>query len=137
MGREAFAPLRAALRSDDPVLRKEALRSIGKLKARAPLDTRAVLPLLLAGMADPDKDVRVVAATYLGILHDDPERSVPVLVSGLSDDDVEVRRASATALGSFETGAEQALPELRKAARDRDQDLAREAGLALVKLQKQ
>jgi HEAT repeat protein len=137
MGREAFGPLREALAREDPVVRREALRSIGKLKTRAPLDTGAVLPLLIAGMQDRDKGVRTVAATYLGILHEDPERAVPALVSGLADDDVEVRRASATALGSFERGTEEALPELRKAARDRDEDLAREAGLALVKLQKQ
>ena len=45
MGRSAFGPLRDALSSEDPVVRREALRSIGKLKERAPLDARAVLPL--------------------------------------------------------------------------------------------
>jgi HEAT repeat protein len=137
MGPEAFVPLRDALGSPDPLVRKEALRSIGKLKARGPLESDTVLPLLLDGMRDHDEDVRVVAATYLGILHESPERSVPALVTGLADENTEVRRASATALGSFEEGAEGAIPELRKAARDRDQDVAREAGLALVKLQKQ
>ena len=50
MGRGAFSPLRDALASDDPVVRREALRSIGKLKERAPLDARAVLPLLISGV---------------------------------------------------------------------------------------
>jgi HEAT repeat protein len=137
MGPEAFPPLRDALDSPNPLVRKEALRSIGKLKERGPLDPEVVLPILLDGMRDPDKDVRIVAATYLGILHESPERSVPALIEGLRDENPEVRRASATALGSFEEGAEEAIPELRRAARDRDPDLAREAGLALVKLRKQ
>jgi HEAT repeat protein len=137
MGAEAFTPLRDALDSPDPLVRKEALRSIGKLKERGPLDSAIVLPILLDRMHDPDKDVRIVAATYLGILHESPARSVPALIDGLTDENPEVRRASATALGSFEEGAEEAIPELRKAARDRDPDLAREAGLALLKLRKQ
>jgi HEAT repeat protein len=136
MGREAFGPLRGALTSEDPVVRREALRSLGKLKTRAPLDSRAVLPILVRAMRDDDKEVRTVAATYLGIIHEDPEASVPVLVGGLTDADIEVRRASATALGSFPQGAESAVPELRNAAKDRDEDLAREAGIALIKLQK-
>ena len=52
MGRGAFGPLRDALSSEDPDVRREALRSIGKLKERAPLDAGAVLPLLI----DRDKD---------------------------------------------------------------------------------
>lgn len=136
LGPDAFPPLRDALASLDPAVRAEALRSLGKLKARAPLEASAVLPLLLRGMQDEGKDVRAVAATYLGILHEDPDRSVPALLAGLADPDVEVRRASATALGSFGSAAEAAVPELRRAARDDDKDLAREAGLALIKLQK-
>ena len=54
MGRKAFAPLRQAASSTDPVVRREAIRSIGKLKERAPLDAKAVVPLLLAGLLDPD-----------------------------------------------------------------------------------
>jgi HEAT repeat protein len=135
MGRKAFAPLRDALTSDEPVVRREALRSIGKLKERAPLDTNAVLPLLLAGLQDADPAVRGVAATYLGIIHEGGDAAVPALVAALQDPDVEVRRASAEALGSFGAQAESALPALRKASSDKDPEVAREAGLAIVKLQ--
>ena len=135
MGPKAFEPLRAALSSDDPVLRQEALRSIGKLRTRAPLSVHAVVPLLIDGMLDEDTGVRVVAATYLGILNDDPAASVPALIQGLEDPEIEVRRASATALGSFEKGATPALAALRKAAGDRDPELAREAGRALLRIQ--
>ena len=136
MGRKAFAPLRKAAASDDPVVRREALRSIGKLKERAPLDAAAVVPLLLEGLADPDPTVRTVAATYLGILHEEPVTVIPALVEALKDEEPGVRSAAASALGSFAPDkAQAAVPALKKATGDRDQDVAREAGVALVKLQ--
>jgi HEAT repeat protein len=135
MGREAFTPLQTALASDDPAVRREALRSIGKLRARAPLHTDEVLRLLLAGLRDETEGVRAVAATYLGIIHEQPDAVVPALIAGLEEDPaLEVRRASATALGSFGEKARSAEPALRVAAGDRDEDLAREAGLALIRL---
>jgi HEAT repeat protein len=135
MGPAAFPPLRAALESADPGVRREALRSIGKLKERAPLEPAAVLPLLLSGMSDADPGVRTVAATYLGIIHEGGKPAVGALVAALSDPEAEVRRAAATALGSFGAPALPALPALKKAATDPDENVAREAGLALVKLQ--
>jgi hypothetical protein len=135
MGPDAFEPLREGLTSEDPVVRRESLRSIGKLKDRAPLETAAVLPLLLAGLKDPDAGVRAVGATYVGIIHEGAGTAVPALVEGLQDPEVEVRRASAEALGSFGPAASAAMPALRKAAADKDQDVAREAGLAIIKLQ--
>lgn len=135
MGREAFPPLRDALGNTDPVVRREALRSIGKLKDRAPLELAVVLPLLIAGMADLDPGVRAVGATYLGIIHEGPEDAIPALEKGLVDPDAEVRRSSAAALGSFGAEAARALPALRKASTDRNEDVAREAGRTIVKLQ--
>jgi len=135
MGRGAFGPLREAAGSDDPVVRREALRSLGKLKDRAPLDARAVVPLLIGGATDADPGVRAVAATYLGIIHEGGANAVDVLIAGLKDPEVDVRRASATALGSFGEQAAGALPALRKAAGDSDPEVAREAGVTLVKLQ--
>jgi HEAT repeat protein len=137
MGRTAFAPLREALRSDDPVVRREALRSIGKLKERAPLDARAVLPLLIGATADPDPGVRTVAATYLGIIHEGGSEAVRALIDALKDPEPDVRRAAASALGSFGPEAAPAVPALRKAAGDADPDVAREAAVTLVKLQPQ
>jgi HEAT repeat protein len=136
MGGGALAPLRDALSSGDPVVRREALRSIGKLKDRAPLDAGAVLPLLFRAIVDPDAGVRAVAATYLGIVREGGPKAVAALVEGLADPEADVRRTSAAALGSFGADAESALPALRKAAAaDVDPDVAREAGVALVKLQ--
>jgi HEAT repeat protein len=134
MGRDAFPPLRGALDSTDPIVRREALRSIGKLRFRAPLDGTDVVKLLDRGMTDQDPGVRTVAATYLGILHEDPTVSVPTLTAALDDPDLTVRRAAASALGSFGEAGRPALPALRKAAANSDDDLAREAGRAIVRI---
>ncbi|HEX6974111.1 MAG TPA: HEAT repeat domain-containing protein [Vicinamibacterales bacterium] len=135
MGSGAFAPLRDAAQGSDPVVRREALRAIGKLKGRAALDSDAVLPLLVHGMADEDAGVRAIAATYLGIIHEGGAAAVEALMDGLKDEEPEVRRCSATALGSFGADAAPALPALRRAMGDSDQEVAREAGVAVVKLQ--
>jgi HEAT repeat protein len=135
MGSAAFPALRLALGSADPGVRREALRSIGKLKERAPLAAAEILPLLVASMSDEDPGVRTVAATYLGIIHEGGKPAITALVTGLSDVEADVRSASAAALGSFGAAATPALPALKKAANDPDENVAREAGLALVKLQ--
>jgi HEAT repeat protein len=136
MGPDAFAPLRHALSSRDAEVRAEALRSLGKLSERAPLAPSMVLPLLLDGMRDPDEGVRTVGATYLGVIHGDPDKSVMALAAGLSDVDPTVRRVSAVSLSAFTADeAKSAIPALRKATGDPDQDVAREAGATLVKLQ--
>jgi len=134
MGPNAFPPLRNSLSSDDAAIRREALRSIGKLKDRAPLDAMEVVPLLIDGTGDADPSVRAVAATYLGIIHEGGGDAVMALLEGLKDPVPDVRRAAATALGSFGSDAQPAIPALRKAALDPDEDVAREAGLAVVKL---
>ena len=134
MGPNAFAPLRDSLSSDDAAVRREALRSIGKLKERAPLDATAVVPLLIDAMGDTDAGVRAVAATYLGIIHEGGADAVFALMAGLKDQVPDVRRAAATALGSFGSAAQPAIAALRKASGDPDEDVAREAGVALVKL---
>ena len=135
MGPDAFSPLRDGLGDDDPIVRRESLRSIGKLKERAPLDPAAVTPLLLESMRDGDGTVRAVAATYLGIVGSPAEQAVPALTTGLLDDNPEVRREAATALGAFGAAATPALPALRKASGDRNEDVAREAGRAMLRVQ--
>lgn len=135
MGPGAFPPLKQAMSSSDAAIRREALRSIGKLRERAPLAARDVVPLLVDGMGDTDAGVRAVAATYLGIVHENAPESVRVLIEGLQDPATDVRRAAAGALAAFGAGAEPALPALRKAAGDPDAEVAREAGVTLVKLQ--
>ena len=135
MGPDAFRPLRDALGSDDVIVRRESLRSIGKLRERAPLDPAAVTPLLLQSLRDADGTVRAVAATYLGIVGSSADQAVPALSAGLSDESPEVRREAATALGEFGPAAAPALPALKKASTDSNEDVAREAGRAILRVQ--
>jgi HEAT repeat protein len=134
MGSAAVPTLREAVKSDEPVVRREALRSLGKLRERASIDPQIVVPLLLAALGDPDSSVRTVAVTYLGIVRDNPEKEVAGLITALTDEEAPVRQAAAEALSAYGLLAEPAIPALKKAAADRDDDVKREAGRTLVHL---
>lgn len=132
MGSAAVAPLRDAARAEEPNVRREALRSLGKLRERASIDPKLVIPPLLQALDDPDASVRHVAVTYLGIVRDNPADEVAGLIKALEDEDAGVREAAAVALGQYGALAESAVPALKKAARDPDEQVQREAGRALV-----
>jgi HEAT repeat protein len=132
MGPDALAPLVDGLASPSAEVRRESLRSIGKLRERAPLDANAVVPLLIGGTSDRDPTVRAMGATYLGIVHDRAEESIRALLDALGDPDPTVRLAAANALAEFGETAGVAADALRKASGDKDPEVAREAGRALV-----
>jgi HEAT repeat protein len=132
MGSPAVEPLREAVHAQEPAVRREALRSLGKLRERASIDPQVVLPLLLDALGDADASVRTVAVTYLGIVRDDPQHAVPGLIRALGDEDAEVRGAACVALGSYGAKASSAVPALQKGTHDPDEDVQREAGRALV-----
>lgn len=134
MGAPAVTPLRDALQSDNPIVRREALRAMGKLRERASIDPQIVIPVLLQSLDDTDASVRNVAVTYLGIVRDSPEKEVTGLIKALSDESSEVRQAAAVALAEYGTLAEPAIPALKKAATDPDDEVKREAGRTLVRL---
>jgi HEAT repeat protein len=134
MGSAAVPTLREAIKSDEPAVRREALRSLGKLRERASIDPQIVVPLLLESLGDADPTVRNVAVTYLGIVRDSPEKEVNGLIAALSDTEAPVRQAAAIALAAYGPLAEPALPALKKAANDPDDDVKREAGRTLVTL---
>ena len=132
MGSAAVPTLRSAVSDDDPTVRREALRSLGKVRERASIDPQLVIPALLAAANDTEPEVREVAVTYLGIVRDAPTQAVPALIKALADESPTVRAAAATALGSYGKDAESAIPALRKAAADKDEEVQREAGRALI-----
>jgi HEAT repeat protein len=132
MGSAAVRPLRDAIQADDPAVRREALRSLGKLRERASIDPQIVVPFLLDGLHDPDPSVRNVAVIYLGIVRDSPAKEVAGLIEALKDDAPTVRQAAAVALASYGTDAESAVPALKKATMDPDEDVKGEAARALV-----
>jgi HEAT repeat protein len=132
MGATAVPVLRTGVSADDPVVRRESLRSLGKLRERASIDPQLVIPVLLDSLDDPDPSVREIAVTYLGIVRDAPSSEIPALTKALQDDEAEVRSAAASALASYGRAAASALPALRKAASDPDETVQREAGRAIV-----
>ena len=132
MGSSAVPTLRDALDDDSPIVRREALRSLGKLRERASIDPQLVVPELVSALDDAEPEVRDIAATYLGIVRDTPHVEVPALVKALTDEAPSVRRAAATALGGYGKEAENAVPALRKATTDPDEDVRREAGRAVI-----
>jgi len=134
MGAPAVTPLREALQSENPVVRREALRAMGKLRERASIDPQIVIPVLLQSLDDTDPSVRNAAVTYLGIVRDSPEKEVTGLIKALSDESSDVRQAAAVALAEYGTLAEPAIPALKKAVSDPDDEVKREAGRTLVRL---
>lgn len=134
MGSAAVPALQDAINSNDAIVRREALRALGKLRERASIDPKIVVPLLLRAIDDPDPAVRNVAVTYLGIVRDEPAAEVAGLIAALADENAEVRQAAAAALAEYGTLAERAIPALKKAANDPDEEVRREAGRTLVHL---
>lgn len=134
MGSAAVPALQDAVNAHDAIVRREALRALGKLRERASIDPQIVVPLLLRAIDDPDPAVRQVAVTYLGIVRDDPAAEVAALIDALSDESPEVRQAAAAALAEYGRQADKAIPALKKAAADPDEDVRREAGRTLVHL---
>jgi HEAT repeat protein len=134
MGSAAVPPLQEAVNASNEVVRREALRALGKLRERASIDPKIVVPRLLRAAEDPDPGVRNVAVNYLGIVRDDPAAEVKGLIKALEDETPEVRQAAAAALAEYGALAERAIPALKKAANDPDEDVRREAGRTLVRL---
>jgi HEAT repeat protein len=134
MGSAAVPALQDAVNASDPIVRREALRALGKLRERASIDPQIVVPLLLRGVEDSDSTVRQAAVTYLGIVRDDPGAEVAALIKALADESPDVRQAAAAALAEYGRLAEKAIPALKKAAGDADEDVRREAGRTLVHL---
>jgi HEAT repeat protein len=134
MGSPAVPALQDAVNSNNEIVRREALRALGKLRERASIDPKLVVPLLLRAIDDPDPSVRHVAVTYLGIVRDEPVAAVNGLIKAVADESSEVRQAAVAALAEYGPRAERAIPALKKATGDPDEDVRREAGRTLVRL---
>jgi beta-lactamase regulating signal transducer with metallopeptidase domain len=99
MGRDAFGPLKEALDSSNPSVRRNAAWAIGELTNMAPGErAEAVLPIVSL-MNDADGWTRLAAARTLGELRD--ERGSDRLIAGLLDSEAAVRETSAWALGEM------------------------------------
>ncbi|MCD4786281.1 MAG: HEAT repeat domain-containing protein [Candidatus Eremiobacteraeota bacterium] len=155
MGRHAVEPLLVMMGHENPLVRYNAVRLLGKTRDPRPLDP------LLEMLDDPDSNVRRAVIEALGDL-DDPRafepltrilidgkdesrlsvakvlggygdsRAADFLMMALDDKDIRVARAAATSLGNI--GAEAAIPALYSKLMDRDSGLCQSAMESLISL---
>ena len=96
---------------------------------------RAVVPLLIGGISDPDPGVRAVAATYLGIIHEGGADAVNALIEALEGSSVRMygapQRPRSDRSGA---DAQPAIPRCARQPRIRSRRRSG-SGVALVKLQ--
>jgi len=88
---EAVNALIEALNDDDPVLRREAAKSLGHIARRSP-ETKGLanaLGGLVILMNVGDNDLRLACTRTLGVLSN--RFALPILIGSLQDDDANVR----------------------------------------------
>jgi uncharacterized protein (DUF2336 family) len=124
-----LAMLKSGKSAQDRAYAAEQLGLRGQVRASDVKE--AVDPLMEAVKSDPSASVRRAAATALGQITPDPEKTVPTLTDALKDKAKEVRMAAATALGQFGPEARSALPALRELAAEKDKKLSKVAKQAM------
>jgi len=124
MGRHAVEPLLGIVTHENPLVRYNAVRLLGKTRDPRPLDP------LLEMLDDPDSNVRRAVIEALGEL-DDPRAFEPLTQILMRGED-ESRLASAKVLG--EMGDSRAVDFLIGVLGDTNAGVAREAAISLGKL---
>lgn len=158
---EPLAELIASLRSDDPIVARDAAQRLSRMGSDArgaavPLAEAAAaeaeevcewaaaaleelgpplpedLDRLIALLGDPRGNAAYWAATLLGRLEAEAAAAVPMLATAVTDHaDAAVRQRAVWALSQIGPAAADALPALEQAAAGPDPRLARLAGRAI------
>jgi len=89
------------------------------------------LSVLVAGLRDPNSEIRTVASEGLAKVHPVPPEVVPELITALNDPEVRVRANAALALAHVQSVPEIAIPLLLACAEEPDENLRAMATLAL------
>lgn len=124
IGKPAVPSLIAALKDDDPIVRRNATKALVEIK-----DTGAVEPLINS-LKDSDLIVRRNAAKALGEIKD--TRAVEPLIASLKDEGAVVRRNAAEALGKIRDS--RATESLVACLKDGDAIVRKNAALALKEI---
>jgi HEAT repeat protein len=106
-----------ALRQEDAGTRLQAAEDLALLGGPA---AEAVPTLLALARNDPDRLVRVAAATAVAALDPNNESAVALLTDALKDEAGKVRKRAAQALGDLGPGARTAVAALGRAVKDPD-----------------
>lgn len=124
-----------------PALIKSATSTNSEVRAfglstlgRMALESKLVVPVLIKGLHDPDREVRFNAAfglEALAFMGGDAKPAIPALVETLKDRHVSARAAAATALGHIHSEPDVVVPVLVEMLRDSDAQLHAFAATAL------
>lgn len=111
-------------------VRSFALYTVGRMA----LESESVVPVLMKGLHDPDREVRASAAfglEGLAFMGGDAKPAIAALVEALKDTHVSVRASAATALGHIHSEPGAVVPALIEMLHDQDVQLHAFAARAL------
>jgi len=127
-GSDAVPALVAALKHDDPTVRWQAARALGKIGAPS---VQGVPEMARLTISDPEALVREHAAEALGDVGPAAAEGIPALVKALHDPVARVRRDAVRALGQMGSAAMGVLADVRALEQDLDADVRAAATRAI------
>ncbi|GAA4441195.1 HEAT repeat domain-containing protein [Bremerella cremea] len=117
IGKPAVVPICECLnRSQDPDVRKLAIRSLSKMEE----DAADALPTLERLLGDPDKAIRLEAVAAIVSVQKDPQALALVLGTTLNDASPDVRAAAIQALGELGEAGSRNVPRLVELLDDKE-----------------
>jgi HEAT repeat protein len=123
-GAEAVPKLIELTRHENPVVRRQSVRTLGKIGVPA----LTALPALIALIeTDPVPGVREQSAEALGEIGPAAAEGIPVLAKALKDTDAMVRRDAVRSLGQMGPTAKGVLSEVRPLTKDPDERVKKAA----------
>jgi HEAT repeat protein len=120
--RTAIPALIRSAASTNSDVRAFALYTLGRMA----LESELVVPVLIKGLHDPDREVRFNAAfglEALAFMGGDAKPAIPALVKALKDSHVSARASAAAALGHIHSEPDVVIPALIEVLRDSDAQL--------------
>jgi HEAT repeat protein len=129
-----IAALMDAADDESASVRAAAVQALARIAG----GTKTEIPRVIEALGDPDAQVRLAAACFLG-WRGSYKRSptlVPALGRALTDPDAQVREWSARSLGYLGLDAEAALPALRALGKDQRMGVREQAAAAISAIEK-
>jgi hypothetical protein len=124
--------LKGKLTDADAGVRRETVRTFGRLLSHGESSAAEVVPVLLVAVKDPDPGVRAVGTAYLSLTRIDHATAIPVLVTLLKDPDELVRMNAANGLRAHGPVPRDVVPALVEAWNDTSSDTRKHVSSALV-----
>ena len=116
------------LETEKAQIRREVIIALNHIK------DSASIPAVMSRMKDQKREVRSVAAIFLGNTGNPSDEIIELLQKGLKDDEPEMRRASLDALSNL--GVIEKIDDITQLLDDPEEMVKRSAALALLKLTK-